>query len=203
MVIFFLCMPGLINDFKEQTIYFILSSPVKRSEYIVGKFLGYSMLLFVCMLILSVPAILIVKIYMVKYTAYIPTYFAWNKLIIACFFKFYSAFVFLSLIFLLWNIMTTGFLVSMTGILVYIISQNISMVKNITMASKNMNIFSQKLIVFISWIFPNLAYFNLNTYAAYGVSLPDFYITKILIYGFSYIVAAIIISVFLFNRREL
>jgi len=203
MVIFFLCMPGLISDIKEQTIYFILSSPVKRSEYILGKFLGFSMILFVCLIILSIPAFLMIKLYIIKYPGYIAVHFGWHKLVLACFFKFYSAVIFLSVVFFIWNIIYSGVLASIASIIVYLISQNISAVKNITMASKNMSIVSQKLILFVSWIFPNLGYFNLNTYASYGVELPEFYIAKIFIYGLSYISIAIILSIFLFKRREL
>lgn len=203
MLIFFLCIPGLVNDIKEQTIYFILSSPVKRSEYILGKFLGYSMVLFTCLFILSLLAFLMVKLYMIKYSSCIPVHFGWSKFALACFFKFYSSLIFLSVVFLIWNLVSNGFLVSITSIIVYLISQNINAVKNIVMVSKNMSIVSQKLILFVSWIFPNLGYFNLNTYASYGVSLPEFYIVKIFIYGLSYTSIALILSIFLFKRRDL
>ncbi len=203
MIIFFLCMPGLISDIKEQGIYFILSSPVKRSEYLLGKFVGYSAILFVCLLILSLPAFLIVKFYTVKYYGYIPPYFTWDKFALACFFKFCSAVIFLSVIFLIWNVMSSGFLASITSIIVYMISQNINVVKNIAVTSQKMGFVSQKLIIFISWIFPNLSYFNLNAYASYGVNLPKFYIFKISIYGLSYISIALIFSIFLFTKREL
>lgn len=203
MVIFFLCMPGLISDIKEQGIYFILSSPVKRSEYLLGKFAGYSMILFVCLLILSLPAFLIVKFYTIKYLAYIPPHFTWDKFALACFFKFFSAAIFLSVVFLIWTVMSSGFLASMTSIIVYMISQNINVVKNIAMTSQKMSFFSQKLIIFVSWVFPNLSYFDLNTYASYGVNLPEFYIVKISIYGLSYIGIALVLSIFLFKKREL
>lgn len=203
MIIFFLCLPGLNNDIEEQGIYFILSSPVKRSEYILGKFLGYSLIIFVCLLILSIPAFLTIKVYTIKYSAYVPLQFTWGKLTLACFFKFFSSVIFLSVVFLIRNLMSTGFLTSMTSIIIYMISQNINAVKNITMASEKITAFSKQLISFVSWIFPNLSYFNLNTYASYGITLPKFYFAKILIYGLSYIIITIMFSIFLFKKREL
>ncbi len=203
MIIFFLCLPGLISDVKEQTIYFILSSPVSRSEYILGKFLGFSMILFVCLIILSLPALLIVKLYIVKYPGYLALNFRWFKLFFASFFKFYSALVFLSFVFFIWSILYSGVLASIASIIVYLIGQNINTVKSIAINSETMGMAAKKFIILVSWIFPNLGYFNLNTYAAYGTELPEFYIIKILIYGLSYISITLILSIFLFKRRDL
>jgi hypothetical protein len=152
---------------------------------------------------LSLPAFLIVKFFAIKYSAYIPPHFTWDKFALACFFKFFSAATFLSVIFLVWNVMPSGFLASMTSIIIYMISQNINVAKNIAMTSQKISFFSQKLIIFVSWIFPNLSYFNLNTYASYGVDLPEFYIAKISIYGLSYISIVLVLSIFLFKKREL
>ena len=203
MVIFFLCMPELISDIKEQTIYFILSSPVRRSEYILGKFLGFSLILFACLIILNLPAFFMVKLYIIKYPGYVALHFGWHKLFLASFFKFYSAFVFLSVVFLLWNIIYSGVLASIASIIVYLIGQNINTVKSIAMTSKDMSIVLKKFILFVSCIFPNLGYFNLNTYASHGIDLPEFYIIKIFIYGLSYTGVALIFSIFLFKRRDL
>ncbi|MCD6261764.1 MAG: ABC transporter permease [Deltaproteobacteria bacterium] len=203
MIIFFLCLPGLIGDIRDQTVYFVLSCPVSREEYILGRFFGFTMILFIALVILDVPALLMVKLYMMKYPGYVPLHFEWHKLLLASFFRFYAALVFLSFVFLVWSIMESGVLVSIAAIIAYLIGQNINTVKNIAMASKTMGIAAKKLIVFASWIFPNLGYFNLNTYAVYGVKLPEYYMVKLLVYGLSYMSIAIVITMFLFKRRDL
>jgi ABC-type transport system involved in multi-copper enzyme maturation permease subunit len=144
-----------------------------------------------------------VKLYIIKYPGYVPLHFGWHKLLLASFFKFYAALVFLSFVFLVWSIMESGVLVSIASIIAYLIGQNINTVKDIAMNSKTMGITAKNLISLVSWIFPNLGYFNLNTYAAYGVNLPEDYLSKIFVYGVSYMGVAIVITMFFFKRRDL
>jgi uncharacterized membrane protein YfbV (UPF0208 family) len=54
-----------------------------------------------------------------------------------------------------------------------------------------------------SWIFPNLAAFDLKTTAAYGLPVNAAYLAWIALYGLSYIGICLILTVLVFQRREL
>jgi len=55
----------------------------------------------------------------------------------------------------------------------------------------------------ISWIFPNLAAFDLKTAAAYGLPLDAFQLIWSGVYGISYMGLILMITIFVFQRREL
>jgi uncharacterized membrane protein YfbV (UPF0208 family) len=60
-----------------------------------------------------------------------------------------------------------------------------------------------KLTNFASWIFPNLAAFDLKTTAAYGLHVSAGYLTWVAIYGLSYIGICLVVTILIFQRREL
>jgi hypothetical protein len=60
-----------------------------------------------------------------------------------------------------------------------------------------------KLIEGISWVFPNLSVFDLKTTAAYGLPVEVLQTLWSGLYGISYIGLILIITIFVFQRREL
>ncbi|RLB98930.1 MAG: hypothetical protein DRH34_13295 [Deltaproteobacteria bacterium] len=62
---------------------------------------------------------------------------------------------------------------------------------------------SKQLVEIISWIFPNLAIFDLKTTAAYGLPLITSDLLWPVLYGISYIGLILIIAIVIFQRREL
>ena len=55
----------------------------------------------------------------------------------------------------------------------------------------------------VSWVFPNLAAFDLKTTAAYGLPLDTGYLMTVASYGLCYIGICLALSILIFQRREL
>jgi len=62
---------------------------------------------------------------------------------------------------------------------------------------------SMNVINMVSWLLPNLAVFDLKTTAAYGLPLDAVSLTWTGLYGLSYIGMSLIITILIFQRREL
>jgi len=87
----------------------------------------------------------------------------------------------------------------------YFIGQNIENALNIFSRTKMFasNVAALKLIKILAWVFPNLSAFDLKTTAAYGLPVDAAYLFWTLIYGISYIGICLMVSIFIFQKREL
>ncbi len=200
LVLFFLCIPMLNKDLDKRTVYFSISSPISRSQYILGKFFGLFFILFICMLILGILSCLLVKIFMTLYKAYIPLNFSWAKMVLALAFNLLSFLVLLSVIFFFWSVSSKGFIVSTFSLMAYIIGTSIAVVKE--MVSSHPGVI-KRIVNFTSWIFPNLSYFDLKKVAAHGLDIAPSYILKISIYGCFYIAILLILTMMIFKKKDL
>jgi len=205
VIIFFLSINMVSNDIERKTIYLILSRPIGKFHYIVGKYVGLGLVILLSSGILGLCAALSVKLSTHGAEAYIPAHFSWTVFFLGLVFLTLSLLVVLAIALLWVSITTHPFTAVLLSILSYFIGQNVENVKNIITAS---NMFAEnpmliKLTDFASWIFPNLAAFDLKTTAAYGLHVSAGYLTWVAIYGLSYIGICLVMTILIFQRREL
>jgi ABC-type transport system involved in multi-copper enzyme maturation permease subunit len=72
----------MAKDLDKKTIYMVLSRPISRSQYIVGKFLGMVMLIIVTMIFLSMCAMLSILLIKMAYPEFFPR-FSWPMIMLA------------------------------------------------------------------------------------------------------------------------
>lgn len=196
---------GLISkDVDKKIIYGIISKPVSRTEYILGRFAGLAFILFSAILILS--SFGIVSYYFTLWmfptlgdmpnwiTYWINSFFLYIKLLIIVAISFFFSSFSTSTLFPI--IVTMG---------VYIAGVTAVKVKNLleTAFGSNWNI-SFKILVNIGfYICPNLSAFDLKAQAAYGQTLPGFQLMLVAIYGLLYILITLLITIFIFKKRDL
>ena len=204
VIIFFFSINMVSNDLDKKTIYLILSRPISKSQYILGKYAGLIMIIIASSLILGACSVLSVKIAAFGSNALIPQNFSWSVFLLGLAFITLSLLVLMGLAFLCISITTHPFTALLLCMLAYFIGQNVERVTSIITASKMFqdNIFLYKLLDIISWIFPNLAAFDLKTTAAYGLPIDAFYLLWVAIYGISYAGICLAISIMIFQRRE-
>jgi len=205
VIIFFLSINMVSNDIERKTIYLILSRPIGKFHYIVGKYVGLGLVILLSSGILGLCAALSVKLSTHGAEAYIPAHFSWTVFFLGLVFLTLSLLVVLAIALLWVSITTHPFTAVLLSILSYFIGQNVENVKNIITAS---NMFAEnpmliKLTDFASWIFPNLAAFDLKTTAAYGLHVSAGYLTWVAIYGLAYIGICLVMTILIFQRREL
>jgi len=205
IIIFFLGINSLANDLERKTVYLILSRPITRVHYLLGKYLGLAALVIASSVILGVLAAVSVKVSIYGSGGYMPAGFSWVTFAAGIVYQTLSLLIVLALSVLWGTIASNSFTALLLSVITYFVGQNLENVANIISASKLMagNTALIKTIEWLSWIFPNLAAFDLKTTAAYGLAIDGWYLALTAVYGLTYIGAALILATLVFNRREL
>lgn len=205
IIIFFLSINALSNDLDRRTIYMILSRPINRSQYILGKYTGLGLIILLSSTILGICAALSFKLATAGHEAFIPMHFSWPVFFLGLTYLSLSLLVLLAISFLWVSITTHPFTAVLLSMLSYFIGQNVENVKNMIIKSQMFedNVLLIKVTEFISWVFPNLAAFDLKTSAAYGLPVNASYLSAVAAYGLSYIGICLILTIMIFQRREL
>jgi ABC-type transport system involved in multi-copper enzyme maturation permease subunit len=205
IIIFFMCLPLMSSDLVNKTVYLILSRPVTRAHYIIGKFVGLGAVIVISSFFLGVCSALSVRLSVLGAEVFIPAHFSWGLFAAAVGFITLSLLVLLALSILWTCVSSHHFTAVLLTLMTYFICQNMENVKNIILSTRFMakDALPIKVIGAVSWILPNLAAFNLKTTAAYGLSVDMASQAWIFLYGVSYIVISITVAVVIFKRREL
>ena len=205
VIIFFLSINLVSNDLDRKTIYLILSRPVGKLQYILGKYTGLGLIILLSSSVLGACAALSVEMATHNVKDYVPMHFSWPTFFLGLTFLTLSLLVVLAIA-LLWVTVTTHpFTAVLLSLFSYFIGQNVETVKSIIVTSQMFaeNPMLIRVIEYVSWIFPNLAAFDLKTTAAYGLTTDGGYLMWVAAYGFSYIGVCLVMSVLIFQRRQL
>jgi ABC-type transport system involved in multi-copper enzyme maturation permease subunit len=205
LLVLFVGIDLMAKDLDKRTIYMVLARPISRQQYIVGKFMGISLLVVVTVFLLSVFAAISISSIKWANPDYFPR-FSWGLVFLA------EAFIALSLIllsalsFLFASVSSTSFITLVLTIISYIIGQSLSSVKALVEAPQASGIsvspVTVKLVQFAYYIFPNLSLFDIKTHAAHGLAISSSFISWTVLYGLVYICLVITCAAFLFTKKE-
>ncbi len=205
IIIFFLSINMVSSDMEQKTVYLILSRPVSKAQYILGKYLGLALTIMLSSGVLGCCSALSVWLSTFKSASYIPVNFTWFTFFLGLAFLTLSLLVVLAIA-ILWVCATTHpFTAVLLSLGSYFVGTNIETVKTLITSSDHF-IHNKMLITvteIVTWIFPNLAAFDLKTTAAHGLALDPGYLAWVAAYGLSYIVVCLILTILVFQRREL
>lgn len=205
MIIFFLGIGLISKDLDKLTVYMVLGRPVARWQYVIGKFLGLSLIILVSMLILGAISVASVVIATLGMAHHVPQNFSWHGFAIALGYQYLSLNLITGFTLLYAVLTTSSFMAMILALATYFIGQNIELVIQL-LTSTPLFEQSERFVAAaraLTWIFPNLAAFDLKTAAAYGLPLDPAYLAWILIYGVAYTGLLLVCASLIFNRREL
>ncbi|MEN8222155.1 MAG: ABC transporter permease subunit [Acidobacteriota bacterium] len=179
------------KEIEKKTVYFILSKPVKRRDFILGKFLGLAMTILIALIIMITVFTIFIYISSGTFNTSIFLYFI---------FLFMELLIIIS-ISILFSSFSTPILSSIFTIILYLIGHVIW----------TFNEFKYKLIsplekyfaYFLYYLFPNLEKFNIRESVVLNDPLSLKIVLSTLGYGFFYVTAVLLLSIHIFNRREL
>lgn len=205
IIIFFFSINMVSNDLERKTIYLILSKPITKYQYILGKYIGFALIVLVSSAVLGACSFLSVKLATLGAENFIPAHFSWSTFFLSLVYSTLSLWLVLALAFLSISVTTHPFTALLLCLMAYFIGQNVENVASIIARSQTLadNLMLQKTTAVISWVFPNLAAFDLKTTAAYGLPLDGAYMAWTALYGLSYIGICLLITMQIFQRREL
>lgn len=205
LLVLFVGINLMAKDLDKRTIYMVLSRPISRPQYIIGKFLGMVLLILTTISLLSVFAILSILMVKVSYPGYFVG-FSWPMVILAISFTTLMLILLSALSFLFASFSSTSFITLVLTIVSYIIGQSISDVKALVEAPQVVGIqvspVTVKVVQIAYYIFPNLSLFDIKTQAAHGLTIPSPYIVWTVSYGIVYTFLAITFAAIIFRRRE-
>lgn len=205
LLVLFVGINLIAKDLDKRTIYMVLARPISRSQYIVGKFFGMSLLIVATICFLSIFAGL--SIFLVK-SAY-PDYFeriSWALVSLAVIFTMLMLLLLSALSFLFASFSSTSFITLSLTIITYIIGQSLSDVKALLETPETFGItVSPVTATAVKWayyVFPNLSLFDIKLQAAHGLEISPSYIFWVIVYGIVYTTIAISLAALIFRKKE-
>jgi ABC-type transport system involved in multi-copper enzyme maturation permease subunit len=206
LVPFFIGLNMLAGDIEKRTIFTILSQPVSRWHYVIGKFLGLSLLTFVVCLVLSIFGICAVLAGKYIYGAVYFRKFSTAAYFIAAFFSYWGINVLLAMV-LLWSAVTTSsFLAMLLTLATYLIGHTLDDIVAFVNSNAPNNITEEiirDVVSYVQYVVPNLSAFDLKLSAAHALipALSDLLI--LFAYGGAYIAGILMVSILIFNKRDI
>ena len=194
----------LSKDIDKRTIYMVISRPISRPQYVIGKFVGLFMLTIVAVIFLGV--ISSIPVYLAKLSYDNPeAIFKWHiyftaiimiaiKLsLIAAVTIFFSSFT------------STSFISLILTIATYIIGTSTETVKGILkMNTEGVEIspIVEAVVKGVYYTFPNLSTFDIKLQASHGIPLPEGYILWAIVYWLIYTGIMVSAAAIIMERRE-
>ena len=183
---------GLVNkEIEKRTVYVLVAKPISRSELIVGKHIGLSIVLAVLVASMTIIYIAILSLSQISYplgSILIATFFVWIELSL------------LTAVGILFGVFTSSLLATLLTFGVYLMGHSTRDLVALGKLTKNPAI--EQLMMGLYLVLPDLARLNLRNDAIYG-QVP--HIVALITnagYGLLYIVLLLSIATAVFSRRE-
>jgi ABC-type transport system involved in multi-copper enzyme maturation permease subunit len=203
VVIFFMGINLLARDLEKRTIYMVISRPIARWQYVLGKFLGLAMMVGTSIIILGAVSAAGVKASMLMAPDYIPLNYSWTIFFLAICFSYLSLMIVTALAQFFTCMTTSSYIALLVTACTYFIGQNVELVRKSLLSTNEICQAYSVLIETVTWIFPNLQAFDLKSTAGYGLPIDAIALSWTALYGVSYIGIILAFTVLIFQRREL
>jgi ABC-type transport system involved in multi-copper enzyme maturation permease subunit len=206
LLVFFVGINLMAKDLDKRTIYMVISRPISRSQYMVGKFFGMALLIIAAMVFLSIFAALSIFVIKLYYPGYFPR-FSWSMVLLAMSFSILSLILLSALSFLFASFTTSSFITLVLTMMAYLIGRSSYDVKVLVESPQAASVHPSpvivKLVQIAYYLFPNLSVFDFRTQAAHDLPVAPSYILWVLLYGAVYTSLVMTGAAIFFRRREL
>lgn len=181
----------LYDEIENRTIYQIISRPVKRSSFLMGKLLGLGSVLVINIIILTILCLIL----------YFGLGGEYNSLIMwAVLFTIIEALMVLVIV-TLFSLLTSKVLSVILTICVYIAGHAVSGVKLLSFVESRP--YLEKIIDAYQFFLPAFYKLNIKDFLIYKKTLPWEYLISSTMYGCIYTAALISLSIYIFNKKDL
>jgi ABC-type transport system involved in multi-copper enzyme maturation permease subunit len=194
-IITIICGVSLLSkELKQKTIYNILSKPVSRSQFIVGKHIGLTFT--VCTLVTLMGAGLMLFIsHFEGHVDWLLTqgiiFILFEMIVIAAVTIFFSALV------------VTPSLSGLFTLATFVAGRSIHYLHAFIIEEENANLVLTKTIWLLDVILPDLSLFNVSDSIVYGASVTQSHMLYAVFYCMGYSILALLFAAIIFKHREL
>ena len=180
----------LFKEIEWKTIFLILSKPIKRYEFILGKFLGFSatialIVLFQSLLYLGILYLKDIEITKIIIFSLFFTYLKLEILLVLVFF--FSSFMS--------NIMTI-----LISLMVYLIGHSFSLLIDMALRLKSQVLL--KTMEFLNLFFPPLEALNIKNYIGSPKYITNIFLAENTLYALIFMTILLYFTVLIFSRKE-
>ena len=205
LLVLFVGINLMAKDLDKRTIYMVLSRPVSRSEYILGKFFGMTLLIIAAILILGIFSVLSLALIKMTYAGYFLR-FAWPPVLYSLAFIALSLILLSALSFFFSSFASTSFITLVLTIISYIIGHSLNDIKALVESPEVVGIkispLTVKTVQAAYYLFPNLSLFDIKQQAAHNLPIAPTYLFWVFLYGIVYTVIIISLAAVIFRRKE-
>ncbi len=206
LLVLFIGINLMAKDLDKRTIYTVLSRPVSRSQYILGKFSGMVLLITVTMTALSLMAMAAIVLLKMTHADFF-TRFSWPLIGLSVFFTVLMLILLSAVSFLFASFTSSSFITLVLTIIAYIIGQSLSGVKALVESPPQelgftVSPVTMKMIQAAYYFFPNLSLFDIKLQASHALPVSPSYVLWTVLYGIVYITLSITLAAIIFGKKE-
>jgi Cu-processing system permease protein len=205
LLVLFVGINLIAKDLDRRTIYMVLSRPIARWQYIIGKFFGMSLLIMTAVLFLGCCAALSIMTLMQVYPLFFSQ-FSWSMIVLALLFIALSLVLLSALSFLFASFASTSFVTLALTVIAYLIGNSLADVKALVENPGAVGIqvapLTLKTVQAAYYLFPNLSFFDLKLQAAHGLPVAPSYVLWTALYGLLYTCLAVALAALIFRKKE-
>jgi len=178
------------KEVEKRTIYIVLAKPVRRWEFVLGKYIGLMAVLVVSLMVMTVAFFAIMLVMGIRVQLY---------LLLAVLTTFFQLVVVTAV-----AVLCSTFSTPITGA---VFTFAVYFVGHLTRDLKLLAAMSPSVVVkvvsqFLYYLLPNLSNFNLRAEVVYGAPLDPYALLLSGLYALVYAVTLLMISTVVFSRKE-
>lgn len=189
LIAIFVGIDLLHKELDKRTIYVILSKPVRRAEFILGKFLG----LLLTLGLLHIAMTLL-------FCGYLALFHGFSIRFITASLASFMEIIIVTAVVLLYSSFSTPILSGIFTLATWVIGRGLTSLK--WYMDKLPPGIERSLIYFLYILLPNFSRFNLETHAVYGVNLPHGYLLSLAGELILYVSLFLTATILIFRNRD-
>ncbi len=188
-------------EMENKVIYTVLSKPIRRYQYLLGKFLGVQLIVIANLILMS----LLFAIALYAKERIFPSLLFWSTLL-----TYFQFLIVSALTFAVSCTSTSSVLPTIAGLFIYITGNLTEHLKSLVDRAGQSENVMQSIVVRLAqglrMVLPNLRDFDMRTQILYlqpNDPPADVQIPNLILYGLSFAIAGYLLAWFLFMRKEL
>jgi len=200
----FLGATSIWKDMERRYTFSVLSLPLSRSSYLLGRFCGLALFLILTSTVLGAVAGMVIKVVSVNYPPDRPI--VWSWLALAVLFATLKYILLVGVAILLSTVSTSFFLPIFGTICAFLasgITQQVYEFVNSPAAAKAISPLMKPLVTMLYYLLPNLAGFDLKVNAIYSIAPNSAGLWITFAYFCAYTAILLGAATLLFRRREM
>ncbi len=191
LIILFVGTGLLYKELDKRTIYTILSKPIRRYQFILGKFFGLLMTLFVVVAIMT--ATFYCHLWILGHN---PTWNLLNAITLI-----YVKLAIITAIAILFSSFSSPALSATFTFVIYFVGHLSADMKQLTQHLDSS--FVKWTTEIFYYMLPNLDYFNVKREVVHNIPIDTSFYFFAIIYAIAYIIVALFISILVFEKRDM